>query len=236
MALYIDEPKISDAGEACVAVEFADEISDAANVAVQALRRKLGAQKKVTIVECTPAYSSLSVFFDPLTTDYDKLIALIKALVKDKGSIAAEAKKTVHIPVCYDGDIFAPDLAFVAQHAGLSKDEVIRRHSAKELYCYMLGFVPGFAYLGGMDASIAAPRLASPRISIPAGSVGIAGAQTGIYPIESPGGWQLIGRTPLRLFAPLKNPPSLIDAGYYVKFEPISEEEYEKIAGFDYGA
>ena len=160
-----------------------------------------------------------------------------RAALKEKVRelLAAEAEKNgsahmeILIPVCYGGE-FGPDIQNVAEHAGISADEVIKRHSARVCHCYMIGFVPGFAYLGGMDDSIATPRLANPRTVIPGGSVGIAGKQTGIYPIASPGGWQLIGRTPLRLFTPEAARPTLIDAGCDVRFVPISKEEYAPIA------
>ncbi len=134
----------------------------------------------------------------------------------------------ISIPVCYGGE-YGPDILNVAEHAGISEEDVIKRHSAKVCHCYMIGFMPGFAYLGGMDESIATPRLTNPRTVIKGGSVGIAGKQTGIYPIDSPGGWQLIGRTPLRLFTPEASRATLIEAGYEVRFVPVSEEEYKKI-------
>ena len=130
--------------------------------------------------------------------------------------------------MCYGGE-YGPDIDNVAEHAGISVEEVIKRHTAPVCHCYMIGFVPGFAYLGGMDESIATPRLQNPRTVIKGGSVGIAGKQTGIYPIDSPGGWQLIGRTPLRLFTPEASCPTLIDSGYGVRFVPVSEDEYKII-------
>ena len=129
------------------------------------------------------------------------------------------------IPTLYGGD-YGPDLEFVSRHAGLSADEVVKRHSRPDYPVYMLGFIPGFAYLGGMDESIAAPRLSSPRTHVPKGSVGIANTQTGVYPTVSPGGWQLIGRTPIELYDERKAQPALLQAGDYVHYAPITEEEY----------
>ena len=135
--------------------------------------------------------------------------------------------RTVSIPVCYGGE-FGPDLEYVARHNNLTTDEVIHIHSSGEYLVYMIGFAPGFPFLGGLSPKIATPRRPSPRATIPAGSVGIAGMQTGVYPIETPGGWQLIGRTPQKLFLPNENPPSLLQAGDVVKFCPISFQEYQE--------
>lgn len=229
MSLYIDEPKILQAGESCLVVEFADEISREANDAVMQLRKKLEEQSDTPVVECLPTYRSLAVYFDPLAVSRAALEEKIRKLLAAGAKKSDSAHMEISIPVCYGGE-FGPDIQNVAEHAGISADEVIKRHSARVCHCYMIGFVPGFAYLGGMDESIATPRLANPRTVIPGGSVGIAGKQTGIYPIDSPGGWQLTGRTPLRLFTPEAARPTLIDAGYDVRFVPISKEEYEAIA------
>ena len=227
MAVYIDEPKFLAAGESCVVVEFADEISRAANDAVTALTKHMRTQKRVPLMECLPTYRSLAIYFDPVKTNCEAVINEAKSAP----TVASEGEASgteIEIPVCYGGE-YGPDIANVAQNAGISEEEVIKRHSAKPCHCYMIGFMPGFAYLGGMDESIATPRLANPRTTIKGGSVGIAGKQTGIYPMDSPGGWQLIGRTPLRLFTPEAERPTLIEAGYEVRFVPITEDEYKKI-------
>ena len=135
----------------------------------------------------------------------------------------------VEIPVCYGGD-FGPDLAAVARHAGLSEAAVVELHSAAEYLVYMVGFAPGFPYLGGLDARLAMPRRPAPRPLVPAGAVGIAGAQTGIYSLPTPGGWQLIGRTPRRLFDAARTPPSLLQAGSRLRFVPISEVDFQQIS------
>ena len=134
-------------------------------------------------------------------------------------------KRTIEIPVCYGGE-FGPDLSVVAESNGLTEEEVIHIHSNGTYIVYMIGFAPGFPYIGGMPSEIATPRKSSPRLKIPSRSVGIAGSQTGIYPIETPGGWQLIGSTPLKLFSIHHNPPTLLQAGDHVRFKPISYEEY----------
>ena len=146
----------------------------------------------------------------------------------EAGAGPSRSARVVRVPVCYGG-AHGPDLEFVAAHAGLTTDEVVALHSAVAYLVYMLGFTPGFAYLGGMTERIAAPRLDSPRTRIPAGSVGIAGAQTGIYPIESPGGWRLIGRTPLRLFDPRSERPFLLAAGDRARFVPVSGDAWRDV-------
>lgn len=228
MSVYLNKPRFLQAGESCIVVEFADEIDRSANDAVMNLRHWFEIQKTIPVVECLPTYRSLAVYFDPLTVSSEAVIEEAKRALDSKAGIVKGAHKEISIPVCYGGE-YGPDIQNVAEHAGISEEEVIKRHSDKVCHCYMIGFVPGFAYLGGMDESIATPRLANPRTVIKGGSVGIAGKQTGIYPIDSPGGWQLIGRTPLRLFTPEAEQPTLIDSGYGVRFVPISEDEYKKI-------
>ena len=228
LSVYISEPRFLPAGEACLVVEFADEISREANDVVAALGRALTAQKDVKIVECMPTYRSLAVYFEPLSASCGEVESEVKKLLTESSGPSQGACREITVPVCYGGE-YGPDLQNVADHAKISVEEVVKRHSAKVCHCYMIGFVPGFAYLGGMDESIATPRLANPRTVIEAGSVGIAGKQTGIYPIASPGGWQLIGRTPLRLFTPEAARPTLIEAGCDVRFEPVAEAEYRRI-------
>ena len=136
----------------------------------------------------------------------------------------------LEIPVLYGGEEMGPDLKFVAEHAGKTEEDVIKIHTSTEYLIYMLGFTPGFTYLGGMSDEIATPRLKTPRVKIPAGSVGIAGSQTGVYPIDSPGGWQLIGRTPVRMYDAGRATPILPQAGQYIKFYAIDQAEFDKIA------
>ena len=228
MSVYLKEPKLLQAGESCLVVEFADEISREANDAVMSLRHWLQNQKRVPIVECLPTYRSLAVYFNPLKVTKKQVTDEVLKAVNGSSESLSSSHKVISIPVCYGGE-YGPDIDNVAEHAGISVEEVIKRHTAPVCHCYMIGFVPGFAYLGGMDESIATPRLQNPRTVIKGGSVGIAGKQTGIYPIDSPGGWQLIGRTPLRLFTPEASCPTLIDSGYGVRFVPVSEDEYKII-------
>lgn len=224
------EPKIICAGDSAVVIEFGDSIDMKINARVQQLRRYIENSHLCGIVELVPTYRSLAIYFDPLTVgDIGLFFEKLKSMAQiTKGEIS-KGGLVIVIPVCYGGE-FGPDMENVASHTGISEEEIIRRHTAPDYYCYMLGFTPGFSYLGGMDESLATPRLKEPRKVIPAGSVGIAGKQTGIYPIDSPGGWQLIGRTPLRLFDPQGEQPFLIDAGMWVRFKSIDREEYDEIA------
>jgi inhibitor of KinA len=154
--------------------------------------------------------------------------SIVQSKLENEQTEKELAHRTVSIPVCYGGE-YGPDLEYVARHHNLTPEEVISIHSEGEYLAYMIGFAPGFPFLGGLSEKIATPRRPSPRTSIPAGSVGIAGMQTGVYPISTPGGWQLIGQTPVKLFLPKQNPPSLLQAGDIVKFEPISKEEYQEM-------
>lgn len=167
------------------------------------------------VQEVVPGMNNLTLLFDPLHTAADTLAETMRALWAQPPRRRALGR-LVEIPVSYDG----PDLGNVAAHCGLDAGEVVRRHTEPEYIVYFLGFQPGFAYLGGLDASLHTPRRAEPRMAVPAGSVGIGGAQTGIYPLATPGGWQLIGRTPLPLFDPQAEPPTLLAPGDRVRFVP----------------
>ena len=222
-------PRILHAGESCIVVEFGSAIDLEVNARVQALRRKVEASPFPGFIETVPTYRSLAVCFDPLRApEPDVLVKRIREMAEAPVEAGALGGERILVPVCYEGD-FAPDLVRVAEHTGLAPDAVIRRHSGVDCYCYMLGFTPGFSYLGGMDATLATPRLPEPREKIPAGSVGIAGKQTGIYPIDSPGGWNLIGRTPLRLFDPDRPVPIFLNAGMWVRFVPIPLGDFERL-------
>ena len=218
------------AGDSAIAVEFGREIDLNINNQVAAMRTVIEAAidegKLKGIVELVPTYGSLLVVYDQLAVGYAVLIEQLKLLAEGLESVEIPDREVVEIPVVYGGE-YGPDLGIVAQLNSLSEDEVIKRHSETEYPIYMLGFVAGFPYLGGMDKSIAAPRKQTPRLKIPAGSVGIAGQQTGIYSVESPGGWQIIGRTPLKLYDADGEKPILLRAGQSIRFKPITEAEYE---------
>ena len=216
-------------GDTAVLARFEQRIAQDIGASVTALNLRVAAAKIPGVVETVPAFASLLVFYDPLQTDYDAVASAVQALAQTAdGSASAGQGRLVEIPVCYGGS-FGPDLPFVAKHAGLSEQEVIARHAGREYRIYMLGFLPGFPYLGGLDERLFTPRLDTPRTVIPAGSVGIGGEQTGVYPIASPGGWQLIGRTPLTLFDPGTGKLPYA-AGDRIRFCPISEAEFEAIA------
>lgn len=168
------------------------------------------------------------VYYNPLVITFDELAAKLRGKLRDVGEADLSVRKIVPIPVCYGGE-FGPDLENVAAHAGLTEDEVISLHTGRDYLIDMLGFLPGFAYLGGLDERLHTPRLASPRTRIEPGSVGIGGAQTGIYPLASPGGWQIIGRTPLKPYDPDREEPILYSAGEYLRFVPITPDEYAAI-------
>ena len=217
-------------GEGGIVVELGDAIDPSLNSWVHRLAEAVRRELADDILEVVPTYRSLLVLFDPLRRDRATLEGSIATLLGRIGLERQGARRgrVVSIPVHYGG-ADGPDLEFVAAHGRLSADEVVSIHASVAYRVYMLGFTPGFPYLGGMSERIAAPRLDSPRTRIPAGSVGIAGAQTGIYPIESPGGWRLIGRTPLRLFDPRATDPFLVAAGDRVRFVPVDEEAAREV-------
>ena len=224
-----EEPKFLAAGDRAIVIELGDEISIECNRRVHSLHRAIARADIPGVVDIIPTYRSLLVeYYASQVSLADITDSLVSIGV---GSVdgSEEDATVIHLPVLYGGE-FGPDLEFVARNAGMSAREVIDLHSGTEYPVYMMGFTPGFPYLGGMSERIATPRLSTPRGVIPAGSVGIAEAQTGVYPIESPGGWQLIGRTPLRLFDVTRTPPSLIDAGNSVRFVPLAnDDEYRDI-------
>ena len=189
------------------------------------------------VIELATAYTTVAVFFDPIRaveggasvdSISDWLTQKIKAVLTDQSprKLRLPKRDLIEIPVCYVADV-ALDLEEVARHAQLTADEVVRRHSATEYRVQCVGFTPGFPFLSGLPAELSTPRRASPRSKVPAGSVAIGGAQTGIYPLQSPGGWNIIGRTPLALFDVRRNPPVLLQAGDRVRFRPISREEFD---------
>ena len=225
------EPLVKGIGGQIVYVEFCDEISLECNKLVHLMYYSLSERNIMGVLELIPAYSSLTIIYDPRLITYRRLIEEVKNIWSESKAIDINRlikPRLIEIPVVYGGG-FGPDMPFVVKYSGLTEDEVIKIHSSRIYTCYMLGFTPGFVYLGDVDPRIAVPRLSTPRLKIPPGSVGIAGKQTGFYGVESPGGWRLIGRTPLMVFDPRRDPPSIIRPGDKVKFKPISIEEYYEI-------
>lgn len=222
-------PRYLPAGDAALVVEFGDRIDEAINRRVHVLAHLLAQDPTPGLGEAVPTYRSVLVHYDPLQLGGDDIARLVEERLQRVEEAPLPQPRTVEIPTVYGGE-FGPDLEFVAEHNGLDVEEVIRFHSSVDYLVYMLGFTPGFPYMGGMPIAIATPRLETPRPHVPAGSVGLAGQQTGIYPIESPGGWQIIGRTPLVLFDPHRDPPALLAAGDRVRFVPISKAEFENDA------
>lgn len=222
------KPKIRITGDTSLAIVFDQEISVRINEQIRSLDEEILQAKIPGVYETVPTYCSLTVHYDPLTIRYHELEEKILAIMAVSHHAKKSKPKVIEIPVCYGGE-FGPDLDIVAKHSGLSPEEVIKIHTSGEYLIYMLGFTPGFSYMGGMDERLATPRHTEPRVLIPAGSVGIAGMQTGIYPIDSPGGWQLIGQTPVVLYDSQRPQPILLDAGMYVKFYPIDKKEFYRI-------
>lgn len=226
----MDEVRILYAGEQGIVIEFGNKICADVNARVHNLAKILVDTMGSNIVEVVPTYRSLLIYFDPMQIQRKQLVKHIEdVIVSEKsGQVAIMQGKIVYIPVCYNEE-FGPDLQFVAQYNGLTVDEVVTIHTSSPYLVYMLGFTPGFPYLGGMSERIATPRLEKPRTRIVAGSVGIAGSQTGFYPIDSPGGWRLIGRTPVKAFQPEAVKPFLFDAGVYLQFQAVTRQEYDEI-------
>ncbi len=224
-------PNFFPMGDQALIIEFGDRVDPALSARIAALAQRLRDSRPIGVLDIVPAYSTLALHYDPATvgagtSPYEALAATIGIWLKSQSIEISNAGRMVEIPVCYGG-AFGEDLATLARSRGLSIDDVIAIHSGTDYHVHMLGFVPGFAYLGGLDARLATPRRDTPRPRVPAGSVAIAGEQTAVYPLDTPGGWQIIGRTPIRLFRPDASPPSLLNAGDTVRFVPISAQEFE---------
>lgn len=216
------------AGDSSILIEFGKEISPEINRKIKATVQLMKEQHIEGVVDVIPAFCSLLINYDPRVISYDEIRKRMQNLVKVDAKSGEEKKKIYEIPVCYGGE-YGPDIENIAANAGLSVEEVIKIHSSRDYLIYMLGFLPGFCYLGGLDERIHTPRLANPRMKINAGSVGIGGSQTGIYPLDSPGGWQLMGMTPVKTYDPDREVPILVEAGDYIRFVPIDEDEYKRI-------
>lgn len=213
--------------ENSVTVYLGDEISEATNKKLVHLKNELEKMKIAGVTEIVISYTSLIIYYDIFKTTGKDVESTLEGIDLDRLEAQSFEYKLVEIPVCYGGE-YGPDLERFDDN-GLSPEEVIELHSDTEYLVYMLGFMPGFPYLGGLDEKLFKARLDNPRTSIPAGSVGIGGKQTGMYPFTSPGGWNLLGRTPIPLFDEKREPQILYEAGDRIIYKSIDEEEYEQL-------
>lgn len=215
-------------GDRGIKVELAKNYSPQLNQKIRSICRLLELERLVGIIEWIPTYTGVTVYYEPMQISFQALSKYLEELViKSENGLTGKGR-VVTIPVVYGGR-FGPDLTEVANFHQMTEGEIVNIHTRNTYLVYMIGFTPGFPYLGGLDEAIATPRKATPRTFVPAGSVGIGGNQTGIYSMDTPGGWQIIGRTPLQLFSPNKKNPTLLRAGDQIRFRSISESEYDRI-------
>lgn len=215
--------------ETSVLIEFGNEINPETNKKIRILCEYLENNPLHGLVEYIPYFTSVSIIYDPLKINpFEKVREKLESILSSLDFSSEYEEHIVEIPVCY-GNEYGPDIEYVAEVNNISVNEVIDIHSKGKYLVYMIGFAPGFPYLGGMSEKIATPRRKTPRTAVPKGSVGIAGMQTGVYPLETPGGWQLIGRTPIKLFDAESKEKTLLKCGDIIKFYPISCEEYFKL-------
>ena len=224
-----NEVKFLFSGDSALVIQFGNEISVEVNKKIRKMMDDIKKENIDGIVELVPTYCSLLINYDVLKIDYNALTEKLKKfLSNNEATVEDEEVTLIEIPTLYN-DECGPDLEYVAEYNKLSKEEVIKIHTGTDYLVYMLGFMPGFTYLGGMSEKIATPRLESPRLQIYPGSVGIAGKQTGMYPSMSPGGWRIIGRTPLKLYNPDSDIPVYISSGDYIRYVSVDEEKYNEI-------
>ena len=223
------KPTISPVGDCAISIDFGQVIDPKINRHIRQIIEQIKGLQLDGIVELVPTYCALLVQYDAMVYTYSDICRILEPTLQESVTDSANELVTiVEIPTVYGGE-FGPDLGFVASYNHLSEAEVVSIHSGTDYLVYMLGFIPGFTYLGGMDPRIATPRLSSPRTLIPAGSVGIAGEQTGTYPSDSPGGWQIIGRTPVTMYDMSKEQAALLQAGDYVRYVSIDENEFHRV-------
>lgn len=220
--------RIEPVGDTGVRVGFGEKIDPDMNREIRSFINELERTPIPGVVEWVPTYCAVTVYYHPHLIRFGELCRKLREIEENREPVTERDARVVELPVVYGGE-YGPDLENIAQEKGLSPEEVIQIHSDPSYRVYMLGFVPGFPYLGGMSERIATPRLKDPRPRIPVGSVGIAGSQTGVYSLETPGGWRIIGRTPVRLYDPERNPPVLLRAGDLVRFRPVSPEVYREM-------
>lgn len=227
--------RIAAAGDRCLMIEVGRHVDPQINRTVHAVAESLLEQAIPGVTDVVPAFTTVAVHYRPEAIEPDaaqqatphlRLVSAIEAVLARGVTATRTAQRTVEIPVCYGGE-FGPDLEEVASSCGLTAQQVIELHGASDHMVYMLGFAPGFPYMGGLDPRLAMPRRKTPRVRIPAGTVAIAREQSAVYTLETPGGWNLIGRTPIELFTPRANPPALLQPGDRVRFVPISREQFD---------
>jgi inhibitor of KinA len=231
----LSNPRLIPMGDRALVIEFGDRPDPELSARIAAAAQHMRASPPPGVLDVVPASTTLALHYDPVligvgTTPYEALIQKIETWLHEQAEAKLPQGRLVEIPVCYGGS-FGEDLDEVARQHGLTPEAVATIHAGTEYHVYMLGFVPGFAYLGDLDARIVTSRRDTPRPRVPAGTVAIGGAQTGVYPLETPGGWQLIGRTPLRMFTPDSEPPCLLRAGDRVRFVTISRTEFDALSG-----
>lgn len=224
----MDTPKILFTGDSAVSVQFGDAIDPAIYAHVKALNDGIKREKPAGIVETIPTFRSLMVHYDPLVLGFEQLKKILLDLIAGSREGTQAAKKVITLPICFGGE-YGEDLADVAKHHETSEEKIIDLFCSREFPIYMLGFTPGYPYIGGVPDELATPRLTSPRLKVPEGSLGVGGLQLGIYPMPSPGGFRLCGRTPVKIYNPALENPVLLEAGEYVRFVPITPEEYKQI-------
>ncbi len=223
-----EKPRYLPSGDSALIIELGNSIEPQINRNIRQIVYLLEKEAIDGVVEWVPTYRSIMLLYDPAKIEYGQLVNKLEEIERRREDIKFPPPLVTEIPTAYGGE-YGPDIEYVAEYNNISVERIIHVHSSTNYLIYMLGFTPGFVYLGGMDDGIATPRLETPRERITAGSVGIAGKQTGIYPIDSPGGWRLIGRTPVKLFDPDRDEPVLLKAGNYLRFIPIDTDEYREI-------
>jgi KipI family sensor histidine kinase inhibitor len=225
--------RITDVGDTAFNIEFGAIVDRQINARVmglhQAVARRMAAEPIAGLVEVVPTFRSLQVVYDPTRTDRQTIEDLILGLLRQDGGATAHTPRTWRLPVCYEGDL-GPDVDEVGQACGMTRDQVIALHGSAEYFVYMLGFMPGFAYMGGVPERLRLPRRSSPRVKVPAGSVAIADELSAVYPWESPGGWHLLGRSPVTFFDLARDPPVLLCPGDLVRFYPIDRAAFDAMA------
>jgi KipI family sensor histidine kinase inhibitor len=225
--------RIVPSGDSAIVVELEARVAPEVNARAIRLADAVQAAAIAGVRDVVPTYRSVAVFFDPLRTDYRGLVEWLEGRADQLAEAPIEERPAITVPVCYEGEL-GPDLAAVAAFANMSPQDVIAIHAGATYRVFMLGFMPGFAYMGVLDPRIAMPRRSTPRVRVPCGAVGIAGSQTGIYPAETPGGWQLVGRTPLKPFDVTRPAPFLFQPGDAVRFVPIERDEYDRVSSVNH--